>query len=155
MAEPKSPGGERFKQLLLAKGLKYTLERRQIFAEVERMGEHFDADELFESLKKAGLHISRDTVYRNIPLLLECGAIQKSVGRGRREYFERLGAKGHHDHMVCLDCGNVIEFHSEQIEKLQQAICVEHGFELLFHDHRLFGRCQDCARGAGKTVSRR
>lgn len=134
----------RFQKLLTSKKLKFTFERKQILEEVLRIKEHFDADELFAVLKKAGMRVSRDTVYRTIPLLLECGVIQKSVGDGRREYFERTGVKGHHDHMVCINCGRVIEFQSEEIERLQDKVCQDYGFALLFHDHRLFGKCKSC-----------
>ena len=135
----------RFQKLLTSKGLKYTFERKQILEEILLLKEHFDADGLFAILKKSGLRVSRDTVYRTIPLLLECGVIQKSVGEGRREYFERPGVKGHHDHMICISCGRIIEFQSEEIEELQDKICKEFQFKLKFHDHRLFGHCKNCA----------
>lgn len=136
----------RFRELLLKKKLKYTLERKQILDEVLKVRGHFDADEFYAALKKTGLPISRDTVYRTLPLLLECGVVQKSVGDGRRDHFERTGSKGHHDHMVCISCGNIIEFKSEAIEEAQTKVCKEHGFEMVFHDHRLFGHCKQCAK---------
>ncbi len=135
---------ERFQSLLENKGLKYTHERKLILEEVLKLRGHFDADEFYALIKKTGLRISRDTVYRTIPLLLECGLIQKSVGDSRREYFERPGPKGHHDHMVCIKCGKVIEFRDEQIEQHQETICRQYRFQLIFHDHRLFGYCGDC-----------
>ncbi len=134
-----------FRLLLEKKGLKFTRERRELIQEILRLKTHFDADGLHELLKSKGSQISRDTVYRTIPLLLECGVIQKSVGDGRREYFERTSVKGHHDHMVCIQCGKIIEFHSDLIEKIQTEVCSEYGFRLVFHDHRLFGHCKDCA----------
>ncbi len=135
---------ETFAKLLEAKGLKYTQERQKLLEEVLEMRRHFDADSLYETIKKKGVRISRDTVYRTMPLLLECGVIQKSVGDGRREYFERTGIKGHHDHMVCIQCGAVIEFKSDEIEALQEKVCDDLGFKLIFHDHRLFGYCRLC-----------
>ena len=134
-----------FEALLTKKGLKYTFERRQILEEVLALKLHFDADELYEIVKGKGLRVSRDTVYRTLPLLLECGVVQKSVGDGRREYFERTSVKGHHDHMVCISCGKILEFNSPEIEKLQDKVCEKNGFKLVFHDHRLFGHCKDCA----------
>lgn len=141
----------KFQTLLEDKGLKYTFERKFIFEEVSRLKDHFDADSLYERFKKRGLRISRDTVYRTIPLLLESGMIQKSVGEGKREFFERTSAKGHHDHIVCVRCQKIIEFKCDEIEKLQDAICEEHGFKLIFHDHRLFGYCRDCQSGDKKS----
>lgn len=140
---------ERFQALLERKGLKYTFERRSIFDEVSRLARHFDADSFYERLRKKGLRISRDTVYRTIPLLLESGVIQKSVGSGHRDFFERVGVKGHHDHMVCLRCGKFIEFKCAEIESLQDRICTDHRFRLIFHDHRLYGVCRACTQAEG------
>ena len=138
---------EKFETLLETKGLKLTHERNLIFDEVSIVKDHFDADSLYERFKKKGLRVSRDTVYRTLPLLLESGVIQKSAGAGKREFFERIGAKGHHDHMICVQCGKIIEFQCEEIEKLQGKVAAEHGFKLTFHDHRLFGTCKDCQHG--------
>lgn len=135
---------DKFQALLLEKSLKYTYERRNIFEEVAGLKDHFDADSLYERFKKKGMRISRDTVYRTLPLLLESGVIQKSVGEGKRDFYERVGAKGHHDHMVCIRCGKFIEFHNENIEKIQEQVCQKQHFKLVFHDHRLYGVCGDC-----------
>lgn len=136
---------QRFEYLLHEKGLKFTFERQCIFKEVSHLKTHFDADSLYERFKSKGLRISRDTVYRTLPLLLESGVIQKSVGEGKREFYERLDARGHHDHMVCVECGKFIEFQSEEIETIQENVCRRHGFKLIFHDHRLYGLCRECA----------
>ena len=134
----------RFETLLTDQGLKFTHERKSILEEVCHLKTHFDADSLYERFKQRGLRISRDTVYRTIPLLLESGIIQKSVGEGKREFFERTSAKGHHDHMVCVRCGKIIEFRCDEIEVLQEKVAADYGFKLIFHDHRLFGACKDC-----------
>ena len=136
----------RFQKLLESKGLKYTFERKTIVAKVMRMNEHFDADGLYAYLKKSGLRIARDTVYRTLPLLLESRVVQKSAGTGKREFFERIGRKGHHDHIQCTECGKIIEFQCEEIEKLQKKVCERYKFQLAFHDHRLFGVCHQCHR---------
>lgn len=135
---------EQFQTLLQERGLKYTCERQAIFDEVAHLKEHFDADSLYERFKKKGLRISRDTVYRTLPLLLESHVIQKSAGAGKREFFERIGTKGHHDHMICIHCGRIIEFQCEEIEKLQEQVASKYEFKLTFHDHRLFGTCVSC-----------
>ena len=134
---------DQFANLLKDRGLKFTYERKTIFEEVCHLKSHFDADSLYARFKSKGLRISRDTVYRTMPLLLESGVVQKSVGRGHRDFYEH-SSKGHHDHIVCVRCGKVIEFHCEEIEKLQEKICREHHFKLVFHDHRLFGACRNC-----------
>ena len=140
-----SPRNEQeFQALLEKKGLKYTFERKSIYERISRLKGHFNADSLYESFKKENSRIARGTVYRTIPLLLESGVIQKSVGEGKREFFERKGAKTHHDHMMCLKCHRFIEFQCEEIEKWQDKVCQKYGFELSFHDHRLYGYCRQC-----------
>ncbi|MCB0416924.1 MAG: transcriptional repressor [Bdellovibrionales bacterium] len=148
---PVMPEMDSFKNLLSRKGLKFTHERKQLLDEVLQLKNHFDADKLADLVKEKGLRISRDTVYRTLPLLLECGVVQKSVGDGRREYFERTSVKGHHDHMVCIECGKIIEFTSDKIESLQDEICESYGFKLVFHDHRLFGICEHCQKKLAKA----
>ncbi len=142
----------RFETLLKNRDLKFTYERKTIFEEVCHLKSHFDADSLYERFKKKGLRISRDTVYRTMPLLLESGVVQKSVGRGHRDFYEHTSGKGHHDHIVCMRCDKVIEFHCEEIEKLQDQICSDYHFQLVFHDHRLFGVCREC-QASGKVGS--
>ena len=132
---------EAFHKLLEHKGLKYTYERRTMCEEILKMKHHFSADSLYDLLKSKGHRISRDTVYRTIPLLLEGGIIQKSVGEGKGEFFERTSEKGHHDHMICLDCNKVVEFECEEIEQLQEKVARDHGFKLAYHDHRLYVYC--------------
>ncbi len=135
-----------FKDLLVRKGLKYTRERQSIYEEIEKTNQHFNADSLYERFKKKGERVARATVYRNLPLLLEAGVIQKSAGSGKRDFYEKTNAKGHHDHMVCLGCKKIIEFHSDELEEMQEKLSREYKFQLVFHDHRLFGYCEKCVR---------
>ena len=139
-------GDNSFAVYLEKKGLKYTRERRCIFEKINSLSSHFDADRLYEVLKKEDENIARGTVYRTIPLLLESGVIQKSVGSGKGEFFERSSSKGHHDHIICIACGKVIEYHNEAIEALQAKVCKKYNAELVFHDHKLFVRCVRCRK---------
>ncbi len=133
-----------FRKLLDQKELKYTHERQCIYEEIQQIHEHFDADSLYQRFKDQGIRLARGTVYRTIPLLLEAGILQKSAGDGKCEFYEKTSTKGHHDHMVCLGCKGIVEFHSEDLEKLQEKLSIKYKFKLVFHDHRLFGYCQNC-----------
>jgi len=139
-------GTDLFAVYLEKKGLKYTRERRCICEKVSGLSSHFDVDKLCEVLRKEEATIARGTVYRTIPLLLESGVIQTSVGKGKGEFFERSSSKGHHDHMICVTCGKVIEYRNEAIEKLQEEVCKKYKAELLFHNHKLFVRCAKCRK---------
>ena len=135
-----------FEAFLEKKGLKYTRERRRIYDKVRLLSEHFDGEKLYEILRGENDDIARGTVFRTIPLLLESGVIQLSVGKGKGEFFERSSSKGHHDHILCVGCGKVIEYHCEEIETLQDKICKKYDAELLFHDHKLYVRCAKCRK---------
>ena len=97
--------------------------------------------------EEPGPAVSRATVYRTLGLLQEGGFVESlDAGRGELVYEHVLGHR-HHDHMVCLGCGRIEEFHDERIEALQVEACARKGFELVSHDHRLMGYCKSCARG--------
>ncbi len=145
-------GKNRFESLLQEKGFKYTHERQAIYGVVLHLKGHFDAEALFESVKRKNNRIARGTVYRTIPFLLESGVIQNSVGKGKSEFFERKEPKGHHDHMICVSCGTVIEYHCSEIERLQETVCKKYGAKLLFHDHKLFVHCRRCVKKSRKKV---
>lgn len=133
-----------FEMFLEKKDLKYTRERKRIYEKVRALPEHFDGEKLYEILRKEDGDIARGTVFRTIPLLLESGVIQLAVGKGKGEFFERASSKGHHDHILCVGCGKVIEYQCEEIEELQDKICKKYDAELLFHDHKLYVRCAKC-----------
>jgi len=135
-----------FEAFLEKKGLKFTRERKRIYEKVRSLPEHFDGEKLYEILRKEDDNIARGTVFRTLPLLLESGVIQLSVGKGKGEFFERSSSKGHHDHILCVGCGKVIEYHCEEIEALQDKVCKKYDAELLFHDHKLYVRCAKCRK---------
>ena len=136
----------KFKSYLEKKGLKYTRERQCICETIKDFDGHFDGERLYEILQKAKQNIARGTVFRTIPLLLESGAIQISVGKGKGQFFERSSSKSHHDHIICVNCGKVIEYHCEEIEQMQDKICEKYDVQLLFHDHKLYVRCSGCRK---------
>ncbi len=135
-----------FEKFLRQRTLKLTPQRSRIFDRVFSTHEHFSAEVMYSwLLKEPGPKVSRATVYRTLGLLLE-GEFMKSldVGTGELVYEHVLG-HSHHDHMVCLDCGRIEEFHDERIESLQLEAARKKGFELVKHDHRLIGYCRACS----------
>lgn len=138
-----------FERFLRTRGLKLTPQRSRIFERAFSTHEHFSAETLYDWLRKEdGPKVSRATVYRTLGLLLEGGFIQSlDVGRGELVY-EHVTGHEHHDHMVCLACGKIEEFHDERIEALQAEACAKKGFVVVSHAHRLVGYCRGCARKA-------
>lgn len=132
------------KETLRKEGLRYTKQRQEIWNELRSSNEHRDAEEIFLTLRKRGLKISRATVYRTIDVLVRNNLIDKldiGDGRARYEYNDKYLQ---HDHLICTSCGKIVEFHNDEIEELQSKITKQHKFKLLHQNHQLFGICKDC-----------
>ena len=127
-------------QILKSEGLRYTEQRKAIWEEIRNSNEHRDAEDIYLKLKSNGVSVSRATVYRTIDVLVKNRLVRKmDVGEGRSLFEPRLDDK-HHDHMICIDTGNIIEFYNEELENLQDKIAEENGYEVVRHVHQLFVR---------------
>ena len=126
--------------------MKQTKQRQLIVEHFLGMDNHVAAEDLHEALRSAGQNIGLATVYRTLNLLEQAGLVeQKSFGDGR-SLFELSTPGEHHDHLVCLDCGRVVEFENAEIERLQEKVAAEHNFVLRSHCLDLFGQCEDCRK---------
>jgi Fur family ferric uptake transcriptional regulator len=122
----------------LAKGMRMTEQRRVIARVLEAATDHPDVEELYRRAADVDPHISLATVYRTVKLFEDAGVIARhDFGAGRSRY-EPIPDE-HHDHLIDVRTGNVIEFRNEEIEKLQQAIAEKLGFRLVDHRLELFG----------------
>ncbi|BFM20016.1 ferric iron uptake transcriptional regulator [Gilvimarinus japonicus] len=122
-------------QELRKAGLKVTLPRVKILQMLESSEDHhMSAEDVYKALMEAGDDVGLATVYRVLTQFESAGLVVRHNFDGGHSVFE-ISRGEHHDHMVCLDSGRVIEFHNEEIEQLQQRIADEHGYEL--EDHSL------------------
>ena len=127
-------------QILKSEGLRYTEQRKAIWDEIRQSKEHRDAEDIYLELKSNGVKVSRATVYRTIDVLVKNRLVRKmDVGEGRSLFEPRLDDK-HHDHMICIETGDIIEFYNEKLENLQDEIAEKHGYEVVRHVHQLFVR---------------
>ncbi|WP_345552147.1 ferric iron uptake transcriptional regulator [Microbulbifer aestuariivivens] len=125
-------------QELRKAGLKVTLPRVKILQLLETASEqHLSAEDVYKMLLEAGEDVGLATVYRVLTQFESAGLVIRHNFDGGHSVFE-LDRGDHHDHMVCTDTGQVIEFHNEQIEKLQHQIAAEHGYELTGHSLVLY-----------------
>jgi len=141
---------ERFRQHLARKGLKLTVQRKAI-AEVFFAGDrHLSLLELLERAQGRRRGIGYATVYRTMRLLTEGGlAIEHKFGENQARY--EPGSEGeHHDHLICVDCGVIVEYEDATIEALQERVARDHGFEVVSHRHEIYVRCRpgSCRRVA-------
>ncbi len=137
-----------FQNFLQVESLKATTERFAVLDEVYSTNYHFDADDILLQMHKKNQPASRATIYRTLELLEKCGLIRKARLTDKKSYFEHTYGRHHHEHMKCTTCGKVIEFESEEIEKLQDAICRQYNFKMTHHILHLFGLCEDCQKEA-------
>jgi Fur family ferric uptake transcriptional regulator len=124
--------------MCVAKGMRMTEQRRVIARVLEAATDHPDVEELYRRASAVDDHISIATVYRTVKLFEDAGVIAKhDFGAGRSRY-ETIPDE-HHDHLIDLRTGDVVEFHNEEIEALQHAIAERLGFRLVDHRLELFG----------------
>lgn len=135
-----------FRKFLGEKGLKPTKERFAILREVFAFHGHFDPDHLYFRMRSAGSKASRASVYRTLSLLVESGLVEKVIKTGRGAFYEHRYGHGHHDHMICDSCGEIIEFYSEKLERLQEDICQENNFGGSSHTLVIRGYCDKCRK---------
>ena len=122
-----------------ARGLRMTGQRRIIAAVLEEADDHPDVDELYARAAARDPKISIATVYRTVKLFEETGILDKlEFGDGRARYED--AERGHHDHLIDLETGDVIEFFDPEIERLQEKIAARLGYKLKGHKMELYGR---------------
>jgi len=135
---------QKFRDFLLSNELKLTKGRDEILNEILSTKGHFDPEELFIKLKSKGSKVSRASIYRTIPLLVESGFIEKVEKVDRHAHYEKVSENQHHDHMICIRCGGVLEFYSPTLEMLQEELCHKEKFKGIRHTLEIFGFCEKC-----------
>jgi len=119
-------------------GLKVTLPRVKILQQLEKSEErHLSAEDIYKSLMDSGEDVGLATVYRVLTQFEQAGMVLRHNFEGGSAVFE-LADEDHHDHMVCMETGQVVEFMDDVIEKRQHAIAEEHGYEIVDHSLVLY-----------------
>ncbi|MFT4163202.1 MULTISPECIES: Fur family transcriptional regulator [Shinella] len=125
-------------ELCVERGMRMTEQRRVIARVLEASDDHPDVEELYRRSSAVDARISISTVYRTVKLFEDAGIIERHDFRDGRSRYETVPDE-HHDHLIDLKSGEVIEFHSPEIEALQERIAREHGFRLVDHRLELYG----------------
>jgi len=138
-----------FRRFLRSKGLKYTPERADVLnAIIERDGV-FEVDQLMDDLRAQGGRVSKATVYRTIKLLQEAGIITLAIFDARQSHYRLVYGRQPHDSIVCVRSGRSIEFNSEELARLTQRICAEHGWRPLGHRFQIYAMSPGSAEADG------
>jgi Fur family ferric uptake transcriptional regulator len=145
---------EIFAAYLAKNRLKRSDQREAIVDTFLRSESHLSVDDLLHMVQKRRPDVGRTTVYRTLKLLQAAGLAQELELRGESR-FEREYNRAHHDHFICQHCGDIIEFESPEIERIQDEIAAGLGFEIEGHRHQIFGRCRSCAARTQRAEARR
>ena len=121
-----------------AKGVKLTDQRKVIAKVMSESNDHPNVDELYNRVSKIDSKISIATVYRTVKLFEESGILAKHDFKGGKARYEELN-EGHHDHLIDIKSGEIIEFVDNQIEELQKKVAEKYGYELVDHKLELYG----------------
>jgi Fur family ferric uptake transcriptional regulator len=150
-----SPKKNLFKMRTFGKGLKATKQREEILRIFLNSSGHKNLGQIYAQVAKVNPKIGYTTVYRTLKLFTRLGlAAQRKWADGETQY-EPIEGKSHHDHLICLECGKIIEFGDEALEALQNGIAQRYRFKIFHHRMELYGRCADCRSKKGMSKKKR
>ncbi len=141
---------EKLRQFLRTRGLRQSQPRDDVADVFLRTEKHVSTQELFELVKKKHKNIGYATVARTLKLLAEAGLCRiVDFGDGIQRYEHEYG-HDHHDHLICSDCGRLVEIFSRKLEKAQDELIRKHGYEQVSHRLQIYGICPKCRKKAKK-----
>lgn len=127
-------------------GMKRTSQRDLILDVFLRTEEHLSNEDLYRLVKEEDPTVGQTTVYRTLKILTEAGLAREVRFGDGRTHYEHNYKHQHHDHMICSECGKIIEFFSAELEAIQDEMAAKHKFEITQHLLRIIGVCADCRR---------
>ena len=133
-----------FRAALKKKGLKTTSQRDDIARTFFASDRHLSIDDLYREVRNINPGVGYATVYRTMKLLKECDFAEEQHFADGHTRYENADVEEHHDHIICDDCGSIVEFIDEALEKMQEEIANRLGFVLSHHRMELYGVCADC-----------
>ena len=144
MSERAANWEERLRGYMAQNGLRLTQQRRLIADAFFRHGGHPSFEQVYARVRKRDPSIGQATVYRTLRLLVDSGLANSSRFGGAAARYEAAAQDDHHDHLICTDCGRIVEFCNDTIEALQEQVAERHGFVIRHHTMELYGLCADC-----------
>ena len=133
---------ERLQNYLSKNGLRLTNQRKLIAETFFETEGHLNFEQLYEAVRIRDSNVGQATVYRTLKVLVESGLANSSRFGGNSALYEPAISDDHHDHLICTECGLIIEFCDDEIEARQNAVAKQNGFEIKDHTMELYGSCQ-------------
>ncbi|HSR43020.1 MAG TPA: Fur family transcriptional regulator [Longimicrobiales bacterium] len=148
-APPTGPFIRLFGRYLRDQGLPVTQQREAVAEVVFSSPGHLSVDEIEQRLRESGEKIGKATIYRTLDLLVKSLLVDEhDFGEGFKRYEHRLSSQPVHEHLICVECGKVIEFRSDEVRAVEERVRREHRFEPARHRLEIYGLCGEC-RDAG------
>lgn len=136
---------EKFKNILSSHNYKLTSQRRDILKVlVENRDRHFSAEQLLSEVRKINSDIGLATIYRNLELFCKLGITNQLEFDSSYKHYELNLEENHHHHLLCVNCGKIIEFNDNVIEQFEEELEKEHSFNIMNHRIKFYGLCQEC-----------
>lgn len=142
-----------FSEHIQKSGLRHTAQRDLILEMFLKTEEHLSSEGLYWLVQKKDASVGHTTVYRTLKLLTEAGLAREVRFGDGKTYYEHHYNHDHHDHMICTECGKVIEFFSEKLEAAQDAMSDKYNFKPTHHSLRIWGLCEDCQKTSKESPS--
>ena len=143
-----------FGRYLKEQGLPVTHQREAVAEVVFGSGEHLSVDEIERVLRSDGHRIGKATIYRALDLLVRSKLVAElDFGEGFKRYEHRLSAEPIHEHLICLNCGAVIEFQSAEVHRIEASVSAQHGFRPTRHKLEIYGLCRKCTAAGVEVTS--
>lgn len=142
-----TPSRRLFRRYLKEQGLPVTQQREAISQVVFSSTEHLSVEEIEGRLRRGGDRIGKATIYRTLDLLVRSRLVaEHDFGEGFKRYEHRLSREPVHEHLICLECGAVIEFQSWEVQEVRARITAQHGFRATRHKLEIYGLCRSCQK---------
>ena len=126
------------------KGLKHSRQREIVLGHFLETSGHMTVDDLYRVIQVKHPGIGRTTIYRALKVFVDAELAESIELRDGITRFEHKFKNAHHDHMICVNCGTILEFVSPDIERIQDEIAEDYEFQIDSHRHQIFGKCKNC-----------
>lgn len=140
-----SPFVRLFARYLREQGLPVTQQREAVAQVVFSSEEHLSVDDIEQRIREQGERLGKATIYRTLDLLVKSKLVEEhDFGEGFKRYEHRLSQQPVHEHLICLECGDVTEFQSDDVHKIEAEVTARHGFRPSRHRLEIYGLCRSC-----------
>ncbi|MBI4643839.1 MAG: transcriptional repressor [Deltaproteobacteria bacterium] len=142
-----------FQDYIHNRELRRTPERERILQEVFEIHGHFDVDGLYLQLRQKGVKVSKASIYRALPLFIDCGLVREVDFSEGHWHYEHIYGHSHHNHLRCLRCGEIQEFENQFLHCLEEQLAREYGYQIKGHHLQVEGFCPACRQAKDDTSS--